>query len=446
VTRACTHAIVIGGNIAGCLAAEVLSRRFERVTLIEKGDFYDESHHRKSVPQEHHVHLLLLRGKQILETLFPGLVAELECEGAVEADLGHDVKWYQYGRWKQRYKTGVTAHYCSRRLLDNLIRRRIRGNPRVQVRSQTVVDDLLHADARVCGVRLGASGENDALAADLVIDASGRGSHALQWLEHAGYAHPDAKELVATKLGYASRIYRRQPQYRDLWKILLVLPLPPHQRSMGVISPIEGDRWLVTTGGWFGDFPKPDPDQFLAHLAKLPVPDIHRIVSEAEPLSEVFGFGMSGSLRRRFDLFPQWPEGFVVIGDALCSLNPLYSQGMSLCAMEADCLASRLDPWLAGQISAHQLQCQLLDTIDPAWGMAKQEDLRFPETAGRRSSSVRWNHWYGKHIGRLSALHRLTLSTQIEVSNLVAPGTRLYHPEIFGRVLLASLFDSSGRS
>jgi len=446
MTRARAHAVVIGGNMAGCLSAEILSRSFERVTLIEKGDFYDESCDRKSVPQEHHVHLLLLRGKQILEALFPGFIAELEREGAVEADLGHDVKWYQYGRWKHRYKTGVTAHYCSRRLLDNLIRRRIQRNARIHVRSQTVVGDLLQVNGWICGVHLDVDGKGEALSTDFVIDASGRGSHALQWLQRAGYSHPEAKEQVVTKLGYASRIYRRLPKYVDLWKILLVLPLPPQQRSMGVISLIEGDRWLVTTGGWFGDYPKPDPDQFLAHLAKLPVPDIHRIVSEAEPLSEVFGFGMSGSLRHRFDLFSRWPEGFLVLGDALCSLNPLYSQGMSLCAMEVDCLASNLDSWLAERIGTHHLQCRILSIVTPAWEMAKQEDLRFPETVGERSSSVRWNHWYGKHVGRLSALHRFTLRTQVEVSNLVAPGKRLYHPEIFGQVLLASLLDSTRRS
>jgi len=441
MNRRRAHAVVIGGNIAGCLAAQALSGAFERVTIVEKDDFHNESGPRKSVPQEHHVHLLLLRGKRILETMFPGIVAELERDGAIEADLGHDVKWYQYGRWKERYKTGVTAHYCSRRLLDNAIRRRIRGNPRVQVRSQTPVADLIHADGRIVGVALGLGEHKETLAADAVIDASGRGSHALQWLERAGYSHPQAKEQVITKLGYASRIYRRLPKYQDLWKILLVLPLPPQQRSMGVISLIEGDRWLVTTGGWFGDFPKPDPEQFLAHLARLPVPDIHRVVSEAEPLSDVFGFGMSGSLRRRFDLFDRWPDGLLVLGDALCSLNPLYSQGMSLCAMETDCLASNLDAWLQGRIDTHGVQRLLAQTVEPAWAMAQQEDLRFPETQGERSRSVRWNHWYGKHIGRLSARDRFTLNAQVQVSNLVAPGTRLYHPGIVGRVLLASLFD-----
>ncbi|RDS82608.1 NAD(P)/FAD-dependent oxidoreductase [Dyella psychrodurans] len=433
-------AIVIGGNMMGCLAAEVLSKHLDRVLVIEKGDFDDETGYRKSVPQEHHVHLLLLRGKQIFENIFPGFLDELGEAGAEIADLGHDVKWYQYGRWKNRYKTGISAHYCSRRLIDNVVRKRVRSNEKVKVISYATTYGLCYDGTRVSGVKLRVGGSEHEEFADLVVDASGRGSRSSEWIgEFCGDKECVQQDLVETRLGYASRIYRRDPKYRDLWKVLLVLPKPPQQRCMGVISPIEGDRWLVTTGGWFGHYPKPNPEQFLDYLGQLPVPDIYEIIRQAEPLSDVFGFGMPGSLRRRFDLLTRWPEGYFVLGDALYSLNPLYSQGMTLCALEANCFRKMLGGFLAGRISAHEIQKEVSKVVEPAWNMATEEDLRFPETIGHRTPAVRLRHWYGMGIGRLSAKHRLALKTQIGVTNLVTPSGQLFRPEIVGGVLLDKL-------
>src|SRR5690349_15916126 len=172
------HAIVLGGSIGGCLAAEVLSSVFDRVTLIEKGDFDDNLNERRGVPQEKHVHLLLLRGKQVMEEIFPGLLSEMERAGAEIADQGYDVKCFHYGQWKNRFYTGVSAHYCSRSLLDNLVRRRIQANPRITVLSKTRVLGLkFHREGAPCiqGVLLDESAPVRELAADLVVDVSGRG-------------------------------------------------------------------------------------------------------------------------------------------------------------------------------------------------------------------------------------------------------------------------------
>ncbi|MBM7115176.1 NAD(P)/FAD-dependent oxidoreductase [Melittangium boletus] len=440
------HAIVLGGSIGGCLAAEVLSSVFGRVTLIEKGDFEDDLKDRRSVPQEKHVHLLLLRGKQVMEEIFPGLLQELEQAGADVADQGHDVKCFHYGNWKNRFRTGVSAHYCSRGLLDNLVRRRIRANPRITVLSKTRVLGLqFHEGGAPCvrGVVLEEPARE--LAADLVVDVSGRGSRTAEWLAKEGLGEV-RKTLVETKLGYASRVYRRRPEFADRWKVLLVLPKPPHNRAMGVISPIEGDRWLVTTGGWFGEFPKADPDEFLRFLGTLPVPDIQEIIRDAEPLSDVAGFGIPGSFRRHYEDVPVWPQGLLVMGDALCSMNPLYSQGMTLCALEADVLRRQLPVWLRGGLGLQVIQRQLVDVIEPAWNMAVSEDMRFPETQGRRSLSLKFHHWYGSGLCELAASHRLTLQTQVGVTNLVVPPSQLFRPEIAARVVLNKLRPRFGKT
>ncbi|WP_206957591.1 NAD(P)/FAD-dependent oxidoreductase [Trinickia acidisoli] len=448
------HAVVIGASVAGCLIAAVLARRFARVTLIEKGNFHDEHGPRQAVPQEHHVHLLLLRGKQIMEDVFPGLLDELEASGAQVADLGHDVKWYQGGLWKNRYRSGIHAHYCSRRLIDNHLRRRVVREQGVDVMSMTRVQGFEFAggdaergdfaERAVCGVKV----ENDAGAytvpVDLVVDASGRGTRTPEWLERAGFGTVK-NSIVKTELGYASRIYRRMPEYASKWKVLLVLPRTPIQRSMGVISPIEDDRWMVTTGGWFGHFPGTDPDDFLQALAALPVPDIHDVIRRAEPLSGVATFRMPGSQRRHYDKLPSWPRGLLVVGDALTGMNPLYSQGMTLCALEAQCIDAHVDEARSGALAYQALQRRLCEVVDPAWQMATTEDLRFPETTGERNWQTKFHHWYGSGLVRLSARNRRALETQIGVTNLVTEPGRLFAPAIASRIVMDFAFSVGNR-
>ncbi|NLP63256.1 FAD-dependent oxidoreductase [Paraburkholderia sacchari] len=442
------HAIVIGASVAGCLTAAVLARRFQHVTLVEKGDFYDESAPRRSLPQEHHVHLLLSRGKQVIERIFPGFLAELETHGAEVADLGHDVKWYQGGLWKNRYRSGIRAHYCSRRLIDNLLRRRITREARIQVLSGARVEscefDDSDSDRKITGVLVDDGGGRRRLPAQFVVDASGRGTRLPDWLEQAQFGTVE-RTVVQTDLGYASRIYRRMPEFASNWRVLLVLPEAPAQRSMGVISPIEDDRWLVTTGGWFGNFPGSDPDEFLEALANLPVPDIYDVVKRAQPLSDISTFRMPGSQRRHYERLPTWPRGLLAVGDALTSMNPLYSQGMTLCALEAECIDIHVDAALRGELSYQSLQRQLSDVVESAWQMATTEDQRFPETRGKRSVSIRFHHWYGARLARVSGYNRRALETQIGVANLVVDPDRLFAPGIVARVLRESVFSTKGR-
>ncbi|ROM91751.1 NAD(P)/FAD-dependent oxidoreductase [Pseudomonas brassicacearum] len=442
------HAVVIGGSVTGCLTAAVLARRFERVTVIEKSDFYDETGPRQSVPQEHHVHLLLLRGKQIIDRIFPGILSALEQSGAQVADLGHDVKWYQGGRWKNRYRSGIYAHYCSRRLIDNQLRRCLAAVPRVDILSGTRVTRIEFSgdsDQRaVSGVIIDDGSRERSVSCDLLVDASGRGTHMPSWLKEAGFGTVE-NSVVKTELGYASRIYRRLPAFAEQWQVLLVLPTAPAQRSMGVISPIEGNRWMVTTGGWFGHFPGKDPDDFLQALAALPVPDIHEVIRDAEPLSEVFTFKMPGSRRSHYDRIEHWPDGLLVVGDALSSMNPLYSQGMTIGALEADCIDARLDEVLARSLSCRQLQGLLCGVVDGAWNMATTEDFRFPETIGKRTWRTRFHHWYGAGLGKLSASNRRALETQIGVTNLVMEPNRLYSPAIVSRIALNAILPGNTR-
>lgn len=435
------HAIVVGSSIAGCLAARVLADHFAHVTVLERHDVpVDADTPRKGVPQENHVHLLLERGKTLLDGLFPGFLGELERRGAVVADLSRDIRWMHYGVWKERFDSGITAHYCSRALVDDVIRGRLRALGRVDFVPGSTVRGLLTeggSNGRVRGVRYTRGGRELDLAGALVVDATGRGSQAGDWLAALGYPRVD-ESTVQADLGYTTRIYERRREFARDWKVMLVLPKPPATRRMGVISPIEGDRWMVTTGGWFGEYPAAKEAEYLDFLRGLPSQEIYAVIKDAKPLSSIRSYRMKGGLRRHYERMARWPEGFVVMGDALCSFNPLYSQGMTVCAMQADALRVAAAPLGGpGALSRHALRLQraIASAVEPSWAMARAEDLRFPETVGLRTLSLRLQHWYGSRLVVASARDKVVLVALLRAINLVDDGRRLHRPEIVARVV-----------
>jgi 2-polyprenyl-6-methoxyphenol hydroxylase-like FAD-dependent oxidoreductase len=370
-------AIIVGSSLSGMLAAHVLSSRFDHVTIIDKAERSVDLEARRHVPQERHVHLLLQRGKNILEAMFPGFLDDLEQRGAIVADLSRDIKCFQCGRWKARFETGIEAHYCSRRLIDHLIRLRLERNSRITFMSNAAVDGLITAveqPLRATGVLVRTNGQVRPISADLIIDASGRTSVSTQWLAELGL--PEVRcEIVPSRLGYASRLYKRRELPGETWKVLLILPTAPKDRRMGVISPVENDAWMVTTGGWLGDYPGASEDSFLSFLKGLPHPAIAQVVADAAPLSDVAVYRIAGGLRRHYEEILSWPAGVLVIGDALCSLNPIYSQGMTVSALEADALLRNLDELIQGDCdtaSTARLQKHIADQVDGPWAMARR--------------------------------------------------------------------------
>lgn len=430
-------AVVIGASVSGALAAKVLRSHFDRVLLVDRDDLPEGATTRAKVPQEHHVHLLLQRGRENMERLYPGFLAELEAAGAEVVDLSHGVKWHLAGRWKCRWPTGITAHYCSRTLVEHHLRRRAASLEGVDVLPRTTVRDLLWDDAgrRVTGVRIAAAGGVERnIDADFVLDASGRWSRTPAWLKERSFDTPP-EEHVNSRLGYASRIYRRDPRQADRWDVLLVTPRLPYQRRMGVISPIEGNRWMVTLGGWLGDFPKATEESFEAFMRELPVPDIHDVIRGATPLSEVRRFALSGGLRRRYDRLRYFPQGFFVLGDAVCSLNPIYSQGMSVSSMQVMAFADALAVYLDGTITATELFRETVLATETSWCQARSGDERFAEIRGVERRGHRWKDAYFDELVRLSTDNREVTVELLKTNNLLRNQPSLLRPTMLCRVL-----------
>jgi 2-polyprenyl-6-methoxyphenol hydroxylase-like FAD-dependent oxidoreductase len=444
------HAVVLGGSIAGLLAARVLSDHFAQVTVIERDVTGQGPEPRKGVPQGNHLHALLARGRMIADDLLPGLSDELLESGAVRLNAGRDLAWYYAGGWRMRHDNDLFFLAMSRPLLESQIDKRVRALSNVTIMNGVRVIGLLTGESRcVAGVRLtgpGRSAQVHEVEADLVVDATGRGSTTPQWLNEMGFAVP-ATELVGARVAYATRTFHRNNGGPD-WGALVITG-KPSPRS-GLIFPIEGDRWLVTLPG-FSNEPMPqDHEAFLAYARSLAVPDLFETIRQCEPLSQIKHFRFAGSLRHRYERLAHFPEGLIVLGDAVCSFNPVYGQGMTVAAIEAEALGRMLakakDEGGLEPAFARRWFQTIKPIIDAAWRGVMLEDFRLPELADQRPLHLRPMQWYMDRVQR--ATHRSAFVTNqfYRVMNFLDPPARLFRPRMLSEVMLAAFRTSPGNT
>ena len=436
------HAVVIGAGIAGLLAARVLSDYFLRVTLLERDALPDMPHARKGAPQGRHAHGLLLRGQQILSQFFPGLVQHLIAQGATAVRLGRDLRWFHFGCWKKGFASDLTSLSVSRPLLEHEVRRRVMQLPNVTIIEGAIVTRYVTdwEKARITGVCIRGRGSQlpeDSVHADLIVDASGCGSQTPRRLAELGYAQPP-ESLVKVDYAYASRVYERPARAPD-WKNLYVLDRPPSPRG-GLVWSMEGNRWMVMLVGCHGDHPPTDEAGFLAYARSLPVPDLYTAIADARPLGPIVLHGFPSSQRRYYERLSRFPIGLIVIGDALCSFNPVYGQGMTVSALEAKLLDECLKELVARRtpnldaLTANFRQ-RVAGVLALPWQLATSEDLRFPQTPGHRGWKVRFIHWYMERLHEAAGVSERVAKRFYAVSNLLAPRAGLFSRDVLVDVL-----------
>lgn len=429
-------AIVIGASLGGLLAARTLSAHYERILLLERDTFPQSGQNRKGVPQGPHAHALLARGREVLEQFFPGLTAALVAQGALIPDLGDSVHWFNNGVYHCQYISGLLGLGVSRPALEAEVRARVLALPNVSISENCDVLGLTTdaAQARVTGVHLirrAAGSAVETLTADLVVDACGRGSRSPAWLEALGYDRPQEEE-VRINVGYATRYYRQEPQVQNF----IIASTPPGTRG-AVLLLQEDNRMVVTLAGFLGDHPPADEAGFLEFARSLPAPEIYHAIREAQPLTDVLRFKYPASLRRRYERLMRFPEGYLVFGDALCSFNPVYGQGMTACALEAETLQACLRS--GSEQLAQRFFAQAARVIDIPWRLAVGNDLRRPEVAGPRSAQTRFINWY---IGKLHIAAQRdprVAAAFLSVLNLMAPPASVMGLPIALRVLWGNL-------
>ncbi len=339
-----TSAVVLGGSVAGLCAAGALAAHFDQVTILERDTLPADAEHRRGVPQSKHPHFLLNGGRRAIGTLFPGFEDDLIAAGGMLLMPSHDAAYLEKDGWAPRKKSTMTMVYSSRILIERTLRERVRALSNVTIREDATVQGLEHRDGGAPGGAITGvlfqqdRAEPERIDADLVVDALGRGSSVMTWLEGAGWPAPPVKTLDA-KVTYVSRWYDLPPEDERpaswWWKHVIIMPAqdtdasrPPEHAFLSNFIPIEGDRVIASMGSWGQDMPRTTED-FTTSAERLRSPVFAEAMKQCDPTSEVHLTRSTGNVWRRYDQLPHAPLGLVFIGDSICAFNPFYAQGIS---------------------------------------------------------------------------------------------------------------------
>jgi 2-polyprenyl-6-methoxyphenol hydroxylase-like FAD-dependent oxidoreductase len=431
------HAIVLGGSMAGLGAARALANHFDRVTLVERDELTTGSDLRKGVPQAQHAHGLLPSGYQILSDYFPGLMDELVAHGAIRGDITGDFLWYQYGGWKLRADSGLEAIVVSRPFLERKVRDRVLALPKVTLLQGHIGESPVFDSRtrRVTGLSVKglSTGTTATLEADLVVDALGRGSPSPKWLASWGYSQV-TETSVPIEVGYATGVFERRAG--DLYDSIgaVIAGTAPQSTRFAAILGAEGNRWIVTLAGCLRDYPPTDFSGWKAFAGSLPTSDALDLVTDREPIGPIASYRFPANRRCHYEKLADFPGGYLIIGDAVCSFNPLYGQGMSVALSEAHAL----DRCLAagdGDL-ARRFFREAARIVESPWAIATGEDYRYPQVEGRRPPGFGIVSRYMARAHRVATRDPVVLRRFFRVASLLAPPPAMMAPAIAWRVLL----------
>jgi 2-polyprenyl-6-methoxyphenol hydroxylase-like FAD-dependent oxidoreductase len=435
------HALVMGGSFAGLLTARVLSNHFAKVTIVEKDPVLHEPHSRKGQPQTRHLHGLLPSGLGILSHYFPSLTKEIEDHGANVIDFAQTMNWYAYGGFKKTFVMGIDGVSISRPLLEHLVRERVLALTNIQLLDGTVVKQITTSQdlQEVTGIvaEEKSSGRREILNADLIVDATGRGSHTPLWLKELGYGELQVNEIKINVV-YTTCLYKRDPEDVRGKSWMLCSPQIPKEARFGAVFPIEGNRWMVTVGGWHGEHAPAEENGFLTFVKSLPNPNIYDIVSKSEPQSEFMTYNFPYSIRRYYERLKRFPLRYLVLGDAISSFNPIYGQGMSSACLQAVVLDKVLSENIDGEKMAKTYFKRIAKIIDNIWQIATGEDFRFPQTIGKRPLGINMVNKYITQVHRATIKDEIVCKAFLKVMALLEPPASLFQPGILWRVMVKS--------
>lgn len=438
------RAVVCGASMAGLLAARVVSEFYESVTLVERDVLPTDSAQRRGVPQGRHLHALLSRGSQALSELLPGVLDELAAAGANVIDDGDlsalrfrigDHELNRSGKLAD--PASLVIHLASRPLLESHVRRRVRAIENVTILDgHDVVEPIADQQGRVTGARAvnRDTGEETVLDAKLVIDATGRAARAMVFLEKLGYGRP-VEQRQRIDLNYSSQ-FLRIPAGMIPEKMIALGVVPERPTGAGLLA-YENDAWIMTLIGVAGHQLPNDLAGMIDCVAQFAPPSLVAALHAAEPVGGVSAQHYPTSAWRRYDKMRRFPAGLLVCGDAICSFNPVYGQGMTMAALQAvalrSCLADRDD----GDLSRRYFRATAKQ-IAPVWRGNWLNDFAVAPVAGWRSVPRRLLNW---NIDKFMLAAQNDIAVTEGFARLLQmqdPATRLLRPSVVARVVAAN--------
>lgn len=442
----CSRAVVIGAGIGGLTAAAALASHFEQVTVLERDPLPAAATSRAGAPQSRHAHGLLAGGLQALAELFPGFEQDLLRAGGLPLNGSLEVRVERPGFDSYPARDlGVLTIAASRPLIEFVLRARVERLPTVRLQSPCRVRSIqCTADgSSATGVCFEDSdGQTRDLPTDLIIDASGRGSYTMDLLRAAGRSAPP-ETTIGVDIGYASATYEIPHGVDRPWKGVLTLPQAPQSARGALMLPQEGGLWLLSLGGRGNDKPPGDDAGFLDFARHLRTSTIHDAIRGACRVGEIHRFAFPQSRWRHFDRVADFPRGVLPIGDAICTFNPIYGQGMSVAAQQA-LLLRRLLARGPGDIATfanlpEAFFAALGSILETPWSMAAVPDFIFPQTTGQRPPDFARVLRLGLAMQRLAARRADVHKLMIEVQHLLKPRSALRTPLLMVQLLMESM-------
>ncbi|MFD8376410.1 NAD(P)/FAD-dependent oxidoreductase [Streptomyces sp. NPDC059688] len=420
-------AVIIGAGLAGCLAARATRGHVDKVIIVERDKLPSGPYFRKGVPQSRQAHILLEGGQRAIQELVPGAIRAMLQAGAVQLGMPDGFRWFGTAGWLSSEPTGLNAISCTRPLIDWAVQQEVFTDPGVQVFDDTECVGLIMRNNSVAGVRAMRRGSRSAVEfhADFVVDASGSSSRVSEWI---GAVTPWAlppKHTSRIAFSYATRFYTRTPAGGNQG---IVVQATPESPRFGIMVPVEENRWAVCLGGL--EAPPTTVDGFLSYAGTLRSLAIDESISLADPLSSVRGNRPKMGRLLRFDQNRAGVNGLIVLGDALCSTNPIYSLGMSMAAMQARALAyvlvryGRTADWTA------RAQKAVLETSKPGWKLASDGDASYLDARGTARLRLQLKqHYFHKLMARSIDDPHLS-KVVFEVLSLTSPAHHLFRPRV----------------
>ncbi|MBT6277544.1 MAG: FAD-binding protein [Chromatiales bacterium] len=427
------RAVVIGAGMAGLMAAAALSDAFDEVLILEKDPLPATPAIRKGVPQGAHVHTFLGYAVQVMEELLPGIMDELYAAGAVKIRRNHDIWFHDSGGPTPIRDVGILTPSVTRPLLEHTTRLQVLALANIELRDAIRVKDFALDDQdHVVGVTTEIAGTVEQIAADLVVECSGRASRLPRWLPAQGFGEVPVQSLKIA-MGYTSGLFRPPPELAgDHWACLM-LAIPPGLRA-AYLTPVNGGLWLATMYGRGGDMAPRDHQGFIKWSRGLAHPVIHEKLARAELVSDLWTYRIPHGNWFRYDHMPRFPIGLIPMGEALTSFNPMYGQGISLAAGQALALRNVVaDTPVESLAPQYFAGCEDLNSV--GWSVMETRDLAYASTTGERPADLEQRWRMGAAIRRLCEQDAEVHALSVRVTHLLESPTALTRPDIVERAL-----------